>query len=185
MRAASTRAPCMRFGEVGPGSDCAVGDTGDTAVLVADGDGAAPIGEEADKPRRLPARAGGAPSSAAMFEIFDPVCEARISYSLCCQRSTFQQRLSQQLYPKERKLNHLEPEMAARKSMHEQPCQRACARATPVRTHPDMCMYHLNECHPNTPPRIARPTDSTVRIRSKGDTQGIGCAIDTDADAQN
>ena len=68
--------------------------------------------------------------------------------------------------------------------MHEQPCQRACARATPVRTHPYMCMY-LNECHPNTAPRIARPTDWTGRIRAKDDTLGIGCAIDTDADAQN
>ena len=69
--------------------------------------------------------------------------------------------------------------------MHEHSCQRACARATPVHTHPDVCMYHLNECHPNTPPRIARPTDSTVRIRAKDDTLSIGCAIDTDADAQN
>ena len=69
--------------------------------------------------------------------------------------------------------------------MHEQPCQRACARATPVRTHPYMCMYHLNECHPNTPPRIARPTDSTGWIRAKDDTPSIGCAIDTNADAQN
>ena len=69
---ASRRSLTIRLGEPGPGSDRADGEVGSGA------DGAEPMGDPCI-PRRLEdARAGGAPSSAAMFEAFALARVARI-----------------------------------------------------------------------------------------------------------
>ena len=88
--AASRRSLTIRLGEPGPGSDRADGEVGS---------GADPMGDPCI-PRRLEdARAGGAPSSAAMFEAFALARVARIV--LMCFRLFNFVRCSLGRYPKE------------------------------------------------------------------------------------